>query len=162
MDNEDLIDEITRLMRTDDSAAAPADAVKWSKNLFRARAAAAEPPRSIAEQIRAVLRIDLTPQKTIFGERSASGAARQMLFDAGALKIDLRIARVGRGFKINGQVLGADFAAEEVRLFNAEKSFSVKSNELGEFKFEKISKATYTLSLIFKGKEIITENIEID
>ena len=161
MNNEDLMNKIASLMQADDSTDAPAEAVLWSKNLFRARIA--EPKKSVAERILAVLQVDLAPNKAVFGERSASvSTARQMLFGAGAQQIDLRISRINKGFKVTGQVLGGEFAGADVRLFNAEKTFTVKSNELSEFSFEKISKGKYTLSLIFKDKEIIIENIEID
>ena len=161
MNNEDLINKIVRLMQTDDSADAPEDAVKWTKNLFRARAV--EPKKSLVERVLAVLQVDLAPNKAVFGERSASARqARQMLFGAGDNQIDLRIAKVNKGFKVTGQILGASFAGAEVKLFNAEKTFTAKANELSEFVFEKISKGKYTLSLIFKDKEIIIENIIID
>jgi hypothetical protein len=161
MNNEDLLNKIVRLMQNDDSKDAPAETVRWSKNLFRTRAA--EPKKSLVNKILAVLQIDLAPNKAVFGERSASASlSRQMLFDAGAQKIDLRITAVNKGFRVHGQVLGADFAGSEARIFNDEKSFTAKSNDLGEFSFEKISKGKYTLSLIFKDKEIIVENIEID
>jgi hypothetical protein len=161
MNNEDLIKKIVRLMQTDDSADAPAEAVQWSKNLFRARAA--EPKKSLVQKILAVLAVDLAPNKAVFGERSASASpVRQMLFAAGDHRIDLRILKVNKGFKVSGQILGESFAGAEIRLFNEGKNFIVKSNELSEFSFEKISKGKYTLSLIFKDKEIIVENIEID
>jgi hypothetical protein len=161
MNNEDLLNKIVQLMQADDSADAPADAVKWTKNLFRTRAV--EPKKSLVERVFGVLQVDLAPNKAVFGERSASSAqqTRQMLFSAGGNQIDLRIAQVNKGFKVTGQILGEDFAGAEVKLFDTEKTFTVKSNELSEFSFEKISKGTYTLSLIFKDKEIIIENIII-
>ncbi len=161
MNNEDLLNKIVRLMQTDNSADAPADAVQWSKNLFRARAA--EPKKSLVQRVFAVLQMDLAPDKAVFGERSASASqVRQMLFAAGDHQIDLRIAKANKGFKVSGQILGENFAGAEVKLFNKNKTFTVKSNELSEFSFDKIAKDKYTLSLIFKGKEIVIENIEID
>lgn len=160
MNNEDLLNKITQLMQTDDSADAPADAILWSKNLFRSRAA--EQDQTFVQKVLAVLQIDLAPNRAVFGERSAaSDAVRQMLFTAGEYKIDLRITKVNKGFKVSGQVLGDDFAGAEIRLFNDRKNFTEKSNDLGEFSFEKIIKDTYTLSLIFKSKEIVIESIEI-
>ncbi len=159
MNNEDLLNKITQLMQADDSTDAPADSILWSKNLFRARAVAKQ---SLVQKVLAVLQIDLMPNRAVFGERSASAAAvRQMLFSAGEYKIDLRIAKVNKGFKVSGQILGDDFSGAPVMLFNDGKNFTVKSNELGEFAFEKISKDKYTLSLIFKSTEIVIENIEI-
>ena len=161
MNNEDLINKIASLMQTDDSSDAPADAVKWTKNLFRSRAA--HPKKSLVSKILAVLQVDLAPNKAVFGERSASASGvRQMLFVAGENHVDLRIARIGKGFKVSGQILGEDFAGAEIEFFNAEKIFTTKSNELSEFVFEKILKGQYTLTLQIPGKEIIVENIEID
>jgi hypothetical protein len=160
MNNEDLLNKITNLMQTDDSADAPADAIQWSKNLFRARAV--QPKESFVQKVLAVLQLDLSPNKAVFGERSASGSqARQMLFAAGDNQIDLRISTVNKGFKVAGQILGEGFAGAEVKIFNENKNFTAKSNDLGEFTFEKISKGKYTLSIIFKDKEMVLENIEI-
>jgi hypothetical protein len=161
MSNEDLIKKIVRLMETDDSADAPKDAVLWSQNLFRSRVV--EPKKSVVERILAVLQVDLAPNQAVFGERSASAeGARQMLFDAGAQQIDLRIAKSGKDFKVAGQVLGEGFSGAKAMLFNAEKKFTTESNELSEFLFEKIKKGKYTLTLQILGKEIIIENIVID
>lgn len=160
MNNEDLLDKIVKLMQADDSTDAPADAVRWSKNLFRSRAV--EPKKSLFKQVLAVLQVDLSPDRPAFGERSASAsAARQMLFTAGDHQIDLRIAKADRGFKVTGQILGEGFAGAEIRLFNGNKNFTAKSGDLGEFSFEKIAKGKYTLSLIVKDSEIVVENIEI-
>ncbi|HVE59247.1 MAG TPA: carboxypeptidase-like regulatory domain-containing protein [Pyrinomonadaceae bacterium] len=158
--NEDLLNKIVRLMQTDNSADAPADSIEWSKNLFLSRAA--EPKKSLVQKVLAVLQMDLSPDKAAFGERSASSSQiRQMLFGAGDHQIDLRIAQANKGFTVTGQVLGEDSAGAEIALFSGGKNFTVKTNELGEFRFENISKDKYTLSLTFKGKEIIIESIEI-
>ena len=160
MNNEDLLDKIVKLMQADDSMDAPQDAVQWSKNLFRARAV--EPKKSLFRQVLAVLQMDLSPDRAAFGERSASpAAARQMLFSAGENQIDLRISKTNKTFRVTGQILGGGFAGAKIKLFNENKNFAAKSNDLGEFSFEKISKGQYTLSLIVKYKEIVIENIEI-
>ena len=161
--NEDLLNKIVSLMQTDNSADAPDDSIAWSKNLFLARAA--EPKKSLVQKVLAVLQMDLSPDKAAFGERSASSSAsavRQMLFGAGDHQIDLRIAKANKAFTVAGQILGEDFAGAEIALFNDVKNFTAKTNELGEFRFENISKDKYTLSLTFKDKEIIIENIEIE
>lgn len=161
MNNEDLLNKIVHLMQTDNSADAPTDSIQWSKNLFLSRAAA--PKKSLVQKVLAVLQMDLSPDKAAFGERSASASAvRQMLFGAGDYQIDLRIAKVNKGFTVTGQILGADSADAEIKLFNDGKSFTAKINELSEFKFENISKDKYTLSLTFKDKEIVIESIEIE
>jgi hypothetical protein len=158
--NEDLLNKIVHLMQTDNSADAPKDSIAWTKNLFLARAA--EPKKSLVQKVLARLQMDLAPDKAAFGERSASASnVRQMLFGAGDYQIDLRIAKANKGFTVTGQILGEDFAGADIALFNDGKNLSVKTNELGEFRFENISKDKYTLSLTFKDKEIIIENIEI-
>jgi hypothetical protein len=160
MNNEDLLNKIVNLMQTDDAEDAPADAIQWSKNLFRSRAAAR--PKSLVERVLGVLQMDLSPDQAVFGERSAAlSPARQMLFGAGDNSIDLRITKTNKGFTVAGQVLGEGFADAEVRFFNESKNFKTKSNELSEFRFENISKDSYTLSLIFRDKEILVENIKI-
>ena len=158
--NEDLINKIVHLMQTDNSADAPADSIEWSKNLFLSRTA--EPKKSLVQKVLAVLQMDLSPDKAAFGERSASASdIRQMLFGAGDHQVDLRIAKANKSFTVTGQILGEDFAGAEIAIFNDSKNFTVKTNELGEFRFENISKDKYTLSLTFKDKEIVIENIEI-
>ncbi len=161
MNNEDFLNKIIHLMETDNSADAPADSIKWTKNLFLSRAAA--PKKSLVQKVLAVLQMDLSPDKAAFGERSASASQiRQMLFGAGDYQIDLRIAKANKGFTVTGQILGEDSAGAEIKLFNDGKNFTAKTNELSEFKFENISKDKYTLSLTFKDKEIVIENIEIE
>jgi len=161
MNNEDLMNKIVRLMQTDNSADAPKDSVKWSKNLFLSRAAA--PKKSLVQKVMAVLQMDLSPDKAAFGERSASSSQiRQMLFGAGDYQIDLRITKANKGFTVTGQILGEDSAEAEIKLFNNGKNFTAKTNELSEFSFENIAKDKYTLSLTFKDKEIVIENIEIE
>ncbi|MEP6902706.1 MAG: hypothetical protein ABJA66_13220 [Actinomycetota bacterium] len=159
-EHEDLLGKIVNLMQTDKSADAPADSIRWSKNLFRAHAAA--PKKSLVRRVLAVLQMDLSPDKAVFGERSASPSeVRQMLFGAGNNSIDLRITKAKIRFTIAGQILGEDFTGAEIELANAEKSFKTKANKISEFKFENISKGKYTLSLTLKDKEIVIENIEI-
>jgi len=159
-EHEDLLNKIVYLMQTDKSADAPADSLKWTKNLFRTRAI--EPKKSLVQKVLAVLQMDLAPNKAVFGERSASAsAARQMLFSAGDISIDLRITKAGNGFTIAGQILGTGFAGAEIELRSAERSFTVQTNELSEFGFDTIAKGKYTFSLTLRDKEIIIENIEI-
>jgi hypothetical protein len=159
--HEDLLSKIVNLMQTDKSADAPADAINWTKNLFRTRAA--RPKQSLVRKVLARLQMDLSPSKAAFGERSASASeARQLLFSAGACSIDLRITKTRKGFTINGQVLGEEFAGAEIKLTGAKKSFISQTNELSEFRFENISKGKYNLSLHHKDQEIVVENIDID
>ena len=159
--NDQEINRIIYLMQTDKSFDAPTDAIQWSKNLFRARAA--EPKKSIIETVLAVLQLDLSPNRAAFGERSASTSqARQMLFEAGDNGIDLRIKQEEKGLNVQGQILGEGFANCLVRIFNENDSFEVRTNELSEFKFAEISSGIYNLSLQASEKEIVVENLELN
>lgn len=154
---EKAVDRIIRLMQTDESVDAPADAIKWAKNIFRARAA--EPEKSVLQKVLAVLQVDLQPNKAAFGERSAPASqARQMLFKAGENIIDLRIKSEDDGFSLHGQILGEDFANGIVEFGDLHTAI----NKLGEFKFAKIPGGKYDLNLQKDNIEIIVENLRLD
>lgn len=150
------IERIIDLMRRDESFDAPTDAVRWSKNLFRARAA--EPKKSVVEKVLAILQMDLAPNRAAFGERSASASsARQMLFQAGENALDIRIAEARQGFNLRGQILGAGFADCKINL----GKFEATANELGEFKLANIPSGIYNLNVQISGKEIVVEDLEL-
>ncbi len=156
-ENENLINKIVSLMETDNSFDAPQDAIKWAKNIFRARVA--EPKKSLVQKVLAVLQIDLSPNKAVFGERSASGAtARQMLFSAGENSVDLRIVETEKGFNLRGQILGEGFANCTIKL----GEFETKSNELSEFSFTEIPSGKHDLTLQTGEKEIVIKNLVIE
>ena len=151
-----FLEEIVNLMQRDESIDAPLDAIKWSKNLFRTRAA--EPKKSLVQKVLAVLQMDLAPNKAAFGERSASAAQeRQMLFEAGENGIDLRIRETEKGFAVKGQMLGENFAGCAVRLGDLE----AKANDLSEFSFANVPAGKYDLTLVSDETEITIENLEI-
>ncbi len=155
--SDDNIKRIITLMQLDDSVDAPADAIKWSKNIFRSRVA--EPKRSMVETVLAVLQMDLSPNKAAFGERSVSTTqTRQMLFEANENSIDLRISSDENGFALKGQILGEGFENTTVKI----GEFETKTNDLSEFKFENITSGNYDLILKSDEKEIVLKGIELD
>ena len=156
--NEDFLNKIVYLMQTDRSEDAPQDSVKWAKNIFRARRA--EPKKSFAQKILAVLQMDLSPDKAAFGERSASPVqARQMLFSAGENSVDLRITKNESGsLTIHGQILGEDFSNSVVKL----GAFETTANELSEFIFTDMPAANYDLVFQTAETEIVIENLNLD
>ena len=158
------IEQIILLMQRDASYDAPEDAVRWSKNIFRARAAVATAPnKSFVERVAAVLQMDLSPNRAAFGERSASaGRARQMLFQAGDASLDLRIKQGEKGSNVQGQILGVNFADCVVKIFNDNDSFETCANELSEFSFSEIPGGTYSLNLRSGEKEIVVENLKLN
>ena len=136
---------------------APKNALQWSKNIFRTRAAAGR-KLSLARKILAVLEMDLAPNKAAFGERSAGATAeRQMLFSAGENGVDLRIMETEKGFVVRGQILGEGFAGATVRLGEHE----AKTGELGEFSFGNVLRGKYDLTLRSGDAEITIEKLEI-
>ena len=159
--HEQKLEHIIQRMQADTSIDAPADAVKYAKNLFRTRAT--EPRTSLIQRALAVLRVDLAPNRAAFGERSATGAqARQMLFESGDNAIDLRITKTGNRFTVKGQILGEGFVSAEIKFSNTDNCYSAQTNELSEFTMENIAEGKYILSLIGNQKEVIIENLEID
>jgi len=151
-----IFDEIISLMRRDDSVDAPQDAVKWSKNIFRARAV--EPKKSLVQKVLAVLQMDLSPNKAAFGERSAGvGQERQMLFSAGENGIDLRIKEDDKGFIVRGQILGEGFAGASIKFGEMEANI----DETGEFSFADVPTGKYDMTLKTGETEITIENLEI-
>jgi hypothetical protein len=158
MNNSDEnIKQIINLMQLDDSVDAPKDAIKWSKNIFRSRVV--EPKKSIIEQVLAVLKVDLSPNQTVSGERSASASpTRQMLFEADDSSIDLRISATDKGFTIKGQILGEGFEDATVKIGELE----TKTNDLSEFEFSHVASGNYDLSIKTDHQEIVLKAIEID
>ena len=154
--NNELIEKIIHLIQTDDAADAPSDAVKWAKNIFRARVAQSK--RSLVQKVLAVLRVDLSGGQTAFGERSSALQSRQMFFQAGENAIDLRIAKTDAGLNLQGQILGEGFADCVVRL----GEFETIANELGEFGFAKIPSGKYDLTLLTAEREITAANLELN
>jgi len=159
--NLQITELIQQLMQRDDSLDAPHDSVNWAKNLFRARAA--EPKSSLVKKVMAVLQIDLSPQRTAFGERSAGSAqARQMLFDAGDNSIDLRIREDKGVFEIHGQILGAGFAGGEVELTGAGSGFKAILSETSEFKLAGVAGGNYTFTARNDEKELVIEGLDLN
>jgi len=155
--NDELINKIIHLMQTDDSADAPADSVKWAKNIFRTRAV--EPKKSLVQKVLAVLQMDLSGAQPAFGERSGSASqTRQMLFQAGDNSIDLRISKGEKGLLVQGQILGEGFADCTVRLGD----FQAEANELSEFKFTEIPNGKYDLVLQTAEREIVIAGLELN
>ena len=143
--SDNPIEKITRLIETDDSVDAPADAIKWVKNIYRTRVT--QPRRSVLSQIAAVLKVDLSLSRGVAGERSAGAAAeRQLLFEAGECGIDIRILKRGDEMSIRGQVLSQGYENAVVKLRGA-SAYETRSNEMAEFLVENITPGVYDLTI---------------
>ena len=157
MNNSDTnIENIIHLMQTDSSIDAPPDAIKWSKDIFKSRAASVE--LGILQRIVAVLNQDLFPGAAL-GERSGStGTSRQMLFEAGDNNVDLRIAERDGRFDIRGQILGDGSEGMVIRIGESE----TVSDEFGGFRFSGIAAGDYELMLRGDNHEIVLKGIVLD
>ena len=157
---EKTLEHIIRRMGTDRSVDAPADAIKYAKNLYRSRIS--EPKPSLIRRIVAVLQADLAPDRAAFGERSATGGqARQMLFESGENAVDLRITAVDNGFDVRGQVFGDGFEGAEIELADDEHSFPARLDELSSFKLAAVPSGVYSLSVKGSDSEIFIESLTI-
>ena len=152
------LNEIVRLMETDDSIDAPADSIKWAKNLFRTK----QVQPSLVKRLVASLQVDLKPGKAAFGERSGStGTVRQMLFNAGEHAIDLRINAENSHVDVQGQVLGEGFAGATVALKGPDVDRTSDIGDMSEFAFENVPKGYYTLTLRSIDREIVIEDVDL-
>ena len=155
---EKRLDEIIRLMGSDDSVDAPTDSITWAKNLYRTH----EAHPSLITRIVASLQMNLSPGKAAFGERSGSTAtARQMLYNAGEHAIELRITVENSHAQIQGQVLGEGFTGAELILANRNIERKITLGEMSEFNIPDVPRDYYTLTLRSNEKEIVIEDVDI-
>jgi anti-sigma factor RsiW len=149
------LERVTALMRADTSEDAPRDVLSNAVQLFRTRAVAAEKP-GLLRRLVASLSFDSGSLAPAFGVRSsATASARQLLFSAGDLDVDLRLAPASAGWVVSGQVLGACNGGR-VELFAASEVPSSRAalNEQCEFTLPPVPSGEYTLRLLIDDAEI--------
>ncbi|MEQ1642821.1 MAG: hypothetical protein ABL959_05195 [Pyrinomonadaceae bacterium] len=158
---DQILEHIIRRMQSDVAIDAPADAVRYSKNLFRTRAA--QPKESVLRRVLAVMRVDLTPGTAAFGERSGGeGQARQMLFDCGENAVDLRIRKDDEKFSIRGQILGYGFENATVELASAGRTYSAKMDDVNEFRIEDVEAGDYSMIVRGSQDEILIDSVPVN
>jgi anti-sigma factor RsiW len=147
---------LAALMRADTTEDAPPALVSDVVRMFRARRVRAEEP-GLLRRLVAALAFDSSSLTPAFGVRSGQAApARQMLFSAGDLDVDLRLARGAEGWTVSGQVLGP-CAGGEVELVGDDGSTAARAslNELCEFTLlPPTPDGTYALRLRFDQTEV--------
>ncbi len=157
---EKRIEHIIQRMLADRSIDAPADAIKYARDIYRTRAV--EPKASLVKRVLAVMQVDLAPNRAAFGERSASGSqARQMLFDSGENAFDLRITVVEGKFGIRGQILGNGFANGEIEIANDKTSIKATIDEMSGFKVSGLAAGEYSLTIKGNANEIVIEQLDL-
>ena len=147
---------LAALMRADASEDAPPELVASVVRMFRTRRVQAEEP-GLLRRLVAALTFDSSSLQPAFGVRSGQAApARQMLFSAGDLDVDLRLAPGGEGWTVSGQVLGP-CKGGEVELIDADGASVARAalNELCEFTLlPPTPDGAYALRLRLDGAEV--------
>jgi hypothetical protein len=158
--SDKIIEKIVQLMAADDSADAPAESVKWVKDLFKTRHIARQP--SLISRVVAILTADLSLSRGVAGERSKGTALeRQMLFTAGDAAVDLRVGARSDGSSIRGQILGDGYENAKLKLSSSSAAYETQTNELAEFSIEKVKPGIFSLSILGAEKEIVIEELDL-
>jgi hypothetical protein len=159
------LEQVVGLMRSDRSASAPADAIARAKELFRARPPLAPPPAR--RRVSAVLSFDSAAVPRAQGMRGAGPSERQLLFNAGALDIDLRVAPSGASLPdgraawlVSGQLLGAE-DGRRVELRGPAWSATSDLDDTGEFALPPVPAGHYALVLLLADFDLDIPDIEI-
>jgi len=146
---------LAALMRADSSEDAPPELVSGVVRMFRARRAAEARP-GLLRRLVAALTFDSSSLTPAFGVRSGQAApARQLLFSADDLDVDLRLARGAEGWTVSGQVLGP-CRGGEVEILDATGSTAARAalNELCEFALPPVAEGGYSVLLRFDETEV--------
>jgi anti-sigma factor RsiW len=154
---------VTDLMRTDTSADAPRDVVADAVRLFDARRTG-QPAHGLLRRLVASLTFDSNALAPAFGVRSGQAAeARQLLFSAGGLDVDLRLAPAGEGWAVSGQVLGpcAGGRAEMTGEGEGRAAAHATLNDLCEFKLPPLPAGNYTLRLLVDDAEVEIPGLDL-
>jgi len=119
---------------------------------------------ALADSLRkvlAVLQFDSAGLAPALGVRSGPPSARQLLFQAEAEQIDLRIEPANQAWIISGQVLGRSGGRGEAILQGTAGSSEAHLNEQNEFSFTPIQAGTYRVILKLALVEIEIHEIRI-
>ena len=140
------------LMQADDVEDAPANLIKYAKNMFTGRSASREPSR--LARVLASLTFDSLTARPAFGLRSGVSAGRQLVYSTQIADIDLRVSPQSGEWEIAGQILGSSQSAGTVNLESDSFSASVDLNELAEFGFQSVPSGIYRMFVHLPELEI--------
>ena len=107
----------------------------------------------MTQQIRAVLTFDSFTTSPAFGVRSGLSVARQVLYSAGDIDLDIRLAPDDGRWSISGQILG-DITAGEIELVGETGSVSTRLDNLFEFAFDPVAPGDYAMCVRVDETEI--------
>jgi anti-sigma factor RsiW len=156
------LEHLIWLMRTDASEDAPLHVIDRAMRLFDSQAervgTACESALSgLRRHVQAVLRFDSLGLAPAFGVRSGEPSARQLLFSAWGLDIDLRLEPADQAWTVSGQVLGVATAGGRAVLQGAVNASQATLNEQGEFTMTPVPAGDYQLFL-----HLVDVDIEVD
>ena len=137
--------QTTSLMRSDSVESAPAELVKYAKNIFRQQLASSKP--SALNRILAALTFDSLTAAPAYGLRSQAGSGRQLVYSTEAVDIDVRVSEESDEWQIAGQVPGMLCTGGQVDLEGDNFSSKAQLNELCEFAFGSVPEGTYKLAI---------------
>jgi hypothetical protein len=154
------IETLDTCLREDASFEPPRHLVERWMNVFEP---VVEPKKTSLGQILASVVFDSFDQPMLAGVRRPGTAARQRIFSAGEIDVDVKIesAQAGERITLEGQVLSRKsnfFDNAPVRLESqGVVRFRTRTNAMGEFSFE-VANDTYHLSIELKEGEIVIFN----
>ena len=157
------LERLTALMRADTSEDAPRDVVAGAVGLFRAQAArAADKAPSLLRRLLATLSFDSQQLTPAFGVRSGQAApARQLLFSAGDVDVDLRLAHGDEGWTVSGQVLGPCKGGRVSLETAGGPEVEAELNSLCEFILPHVPGGSYSLRLRTDDYEVEIPGLEL-
>jgi hypothetical protein len=138
------LERTLNVMRADRSEAAPLEVIARAKRLLRPRSGDARP--GLRQRISAVLNFDSARMAPAFGLRSGTGAERQLIFNAGHLDVDLRVALQGAAWTVAGQILGSD-DGRNIELNGPQGVAQAPINAQGEFVLPLLPAGHYRLTV---------------
>lgn len=146
-------------LENDDTAAPPPAVLRQAVEAFRDRSWSAVPP---PQRVRAVLVFDNYRQGPLMSARGGAAQARQMLFRAEALDIDLRITFAEGGAIVEGQILGGERPPSAVRVGQqGEILDAVTVDSYGQFAFRPLPPGQYDLEIELGAQEISIEALDL-
>lgn len=147
------LEQTIATMRMDMAEDVPSDVSARAINLFRPRTST-RTTLSVARRVLAALSFDsmqLTPQ---FGVRSGQATARQLLYNADEIDLDVRVEQRGAEWAVTGQVLARTCGGGKVELASLPVTVQAELNEQCEFTLPAVPAGRYTLRLRLADTEI--------
>ncbi|MFN2511828.1 MAG: hypothetical protein ABR568_10340 [Pyrinomonadaceae bacterium] len=154
------LEQVVRLMATDQAKDAPRDLVANAMNMFSGRAKS--PRQSLKRRILAALSFDSSmDQAPAFGVRSGQTGARQLIYSAEESDIDLRITLQDDMWLVTGQVLRDDCGGGRVEIEGSSGSAGAALNEMCEFTLPAVPSGDYLLRVQMTDVEIEIPQLEL-